>query len=79
MVIHKDISASEAASRLNLHIKTAQDYLDELSNLSITDKREVIEGKRPYFRYTLIKKRIKLDFDLNSLYDNSKEQKHLNK
>ena len=32
---YRDISASEAASRLDLHIKTAQDFLEELNTLGI--------------------------------------------
>jgi len=67
--MYKDISASEAASRLNQHIKTAQDFLDGLANLGIVEKKEVFEKKRPYFRYKLIKKKIELEFNLESLYD----------
>jgi hypothetical protein len=33
LVNYQDISASEAASRLNLHIRTAQDFLEGLTNL----------------------------------------------
>ncbi len=31
LVNYQDISASEAASRLGLHIRTAQDFLDTLA------------------------------------------------
>ena len=68
LVNYQDISASEAASRLSLHIKTAQDFLDNLTELEITKKAEVFEKKRPYFRYTLIQSMIDLKVDL-SLYE----------
>ena len=61
---YQDISASEAASRLNLHIRTAQDFLDALTDLEIVKKTEVFEKKRPYFRFTLIKPKIHLELDL---------------
>ena len=65
LVNYQDISASEAASRLNLHIRTAQDFLDNLTDLKIVQKTEVFEKKRPYFRYTLIKPLIKMELDLS--------------
>lgn len=65
LVNYQDISASEAASRLSLHIKTAQDFLEGLTDLEIVTKTEVFEKKRPYFRYTLAKTKIKLDLDLS--------------
>jgi len=68
LVNYQDISASEAASRLSLHIKTAQDFLDNLTVLGITKKDEVFEKKRPYFRYTLIQSMIDLKLDL-SVYE----------
>jgi len=64
---YQDISASEAASRLSLHIQTAQDYLETLTELEITQKTEVFEKKRPYYRYSLINPKIKLELDLSSL------------
>jgi hypothetical protein len=64
LVNYQDISASEAASRLNLHIRTAQDFLDNLSELGITNKTEVFEKKRPYFRYNLIHSKITFNLDL---------------
>jgi hypothetical protein len=63
---YQDISASEAASRLSLHIQTAQDYLETLTELGIMKKTEVFEKKRPYYRYTLIQPKIKLELDLSS-------------
>jgi hypothetical protein len=69
---YRDISASEAAARLNIHIKTAQDFLEGLESFEILSKREVTEGKRPYFRFTLKKKSIQIDFNLEELYDAEK-------
>jgi predicted transcriptional regulator len=67
LVTYKDISASEAASRLNLHIQTAQDFLEAMTSLGILNKVEVYEKKRPYFRYTLEKERIRLEIDLTKI------------
>jgi len=64
LVNYQDISASEAASRLSLHIRTAQDFLDNLTSLEIVNKTEVFEKKRPYYRYNLIKTMIKIEVDL---------------
>jgi predicted transcriptional regulator len=64
LVTYKNISASEAASRLDLHIKTVQDYLEDLFKLQILEKDEVLEGKRPYFRYSMKVKRITMEIDL---------------
>jgi len=79
LVTYENISASEAASRLNQHIKTAQDFLEGLASLDIVEKKEVLEGKRPYFRYTLKKKKIVLDFDLEPLYESGPEESKLKK
>lgn len=67
LVNYQDISASEAASRLGLHIRTAQDFLEAMSSLDILDKQEVYEKKRPYFRYTLTTERISMDIDLTQI------------
>ena len=64
LVNYQDISASEAASRLSLHIRTAQDFLDSLTELEIVKKTEVFEKKRPYFRYNLAKTKINIIVDL---------------
>ncbi len=64
LVNYQDISASEAASRLGLHIRTAQDFLEGLASLDILHKEEVYEKKRPYFRYALKTQRILIDLDL---------------
>lgn len=65
LVNYQDISASEAASRLSLHIRTAQDFLDNLAELEIANKTEVFEKKRPYFRYNLAKTKININVDLS--------------
>lgn len=61
---YRDISASEAASRLGMHIQTIQDFLEGMSDLGILSKKETIERKRPYFRYTLEKQKIIFELDL---------------
>jgi predicted transcriptional regulator len=68
LATYESISASEAASRLNLHIKTTQDFLEDLYSLEILDREEVSEGKRPYFRYTLRVKQISMVVDLTTLH-----------
>ena len=65
LVNYQDISASEAASRLSMHIRTAQDFLENLTDLEIVKKTEVFEKKRPYFRYTLVQTKLKLDLNLS--------------
>jgi len=77
LLIYKDISASEAASRLDLHIKTAQDFLEELYALDIAGKKEVFERKRPYFRYSLKKKKLNIEIDFSALYDPQEEKNKL--
>lgn len=72
LVNYQDISASEAASRLGLHIRTAQDFLEGLTELGVLQKEEVYEKKRPYFRYSLATQRISIEVDLSEI---KKEQK----
>jgi len=67
LLTYHNISASEAASRLNLHIKTVQDFLEAMALLGILSKEEVYEKKRPYFRYSLKEHKIKLEIDLKHL------------
>jgi len=67
LVTYKTISASEAASRLDLHIRTAQDFLEDLYDLGIVDREEVYEGKRPYFRYNLKVKELAMHISLDDL------------
>jgi predicted transcriptional regulator len=74
LVTYQNISASEAASRLNLHIKTVQDFLEALAEVDILDKEEAVEKKRPYFRYSLKTRRIKMDLDLSQLFEDSQPQ-----
>jgi hypothetical protein len=69
LVTYQDISASEAASRLNLHIKTAQDFLDGLEEQSIVSKKEVYEKKRPYNRYSLKNSVLDIRVDLRSFFE----------
>ena len=79
LVNYKDISASEAASRVNLHIQTAQDFLDAMTSLGILSKKEVYEKKRPYFRYSLKKKKIVMDIDLASLLEYKQPEGNLSR
>lgn len=67
LVSYKDISASETATRLELHIKTAQDFLEELTNLGVCTREQVYEKKRPYYRYKLKQYRLSMDVDLSEL------------
>jgi len=67
LVNYQDLSASEAASRLGLHIRTAQDFLDAMASLGILEKVEVYEKKRPYYRYSLKTQRIQMDIDLTKI------------
>lgn len=61
---YRDISASEAASRLGMHIQTVQDFMEAMVELEILSKKEVVERKRPYFRYTLVKQKFAIEIDL---------------
>ena len=61
---YQAISASEVAARLDLHIQTAQDFLETLAELDIISKEEVLEKKRPYYRYVLKQNCIIIDIDL---------------
>jgi len=67
LLSYHNISASEAASRLNLHIRTVQEFLEAMFTVDILEKEEVYEKKRPYFRYTLKKMKISMEIDLNTL------------
>jgi len=76
LATYSSISASEAASRLNLHIKTVQDFMEAMFELGILEREEVYEKKRPYYRYTLKLKKISMELDLSTLYpkENSDER-----
>ncbi|MFH1198087.1 MAG: hypothetical protein V1720_20465 [bacterium] len=67
LYLYKDISASEAASRVGMHIKTVQEFFDALSEVGLLDKKEAYEGKRPYFRYTLKSDNMKIQFNIAGL------------
>jgi hypothetical protein len=67
LTTYQSISSSEAASRLNLHIKTIQDFLEDMYKLDILEREEVYEGKRPYYRYKLKVTKIIMEIDLKSL------------
>lgn len=64
LVNYQAISASEVATRLNLHIKTAQDFLESLEQLGVLSKEEILEKKRPYYRFILKQTRLLIDIDL---------------
>jgi len=68
LATYESISASEAASRVSIHIKTTQDFLEDLYSLGILTREEVYEGKRPYFRYSLKVKQISMEVDLTTLH-----------
>ncbi|MBI9036580.1 MAG: hypothetical protein JEY97_00485 [Bacteroidales bacterium] len=70
LATYHNISASEAASRLNMHIRTVQDFMEAMASLDILEKVEVYEKKRPYFRYSLKKQKIIMEIDLETLFDN---------
>ena len=72
---YRDISASEAASRLGMHIQTVQDFLEAMAELGILSKKETTERKRPYFRYTLEKQKIAFEIDLLKELESSTENK----
>jgi hypothetical protein len=69
---YRDISASEAASRLGLHIQTVQDFLETMADLNFLDKKEAFEKKRPYYRYTLKIQKIELAINLDEELKNTK-------
>jgi len=68
IVVYHSISASEAASRLGLHIKTAQDFLESLTELGVLIREEVHENKRPYFRYRLEDPVLGFELNLSRLF-----------
>jgi hypothetical protein len=67
LVNYHDVSASEAASRLGLHIRTVQDFLESMADFGILDRKEVVEKKRPYNRYRLLQHTIEFNLDLLNL------------
>ena len=73
LVSYHDISASEAASRLNLHIRTVQEFLEGMSEVGIVSNEEVYEKKRPYNRYSLNDCKINVNIDLSPLCENAEQ------
>lgn len=71
LATYQNISASEAASRLSMHIRTVQDFLEAMASLDILEKTEALEGKRPYFRYKLKTRMINFKLDLEPLFERS--------
>jgi predicted transcriptional regulator len=69
--VYNDISASEASSRLGLHVQTVQEFLESTASIGLSEKKEVIEKKRPYFRYSLVKNELSLKFDISELVEGS--------
>lgn len=74
IVTYKDISASEAASRLGLHIRTVQEFLHYMAHFEILEKKEVYEKKRPYYRYSIKKKKIEIIIDLDKEFSKNTEE-----
>ena len=73
--LYKDISASEAASRVGMHIKTVQEFFDALFEVGLIEKREVYESKRPYFRYSFNLDKIEVSLDVKELISNDSGEK----
>lgn len=76
LIKYSDISASEAASRLDLHIKTVQDFLEAMSDTGILTKKKITDKRRPFYRYSLKDTRINLCLDLSELEDKSGKDKN---
>jgi predicted transcriptional regulator len=75
LATYNDISASEAASRLGIHIKTVQDFMEAMASINILKKTEATESKRPYFRYSLKTRKIQMEIDLDELFQIQNEPK----
>jgi predicted transcriptional regulator len=75
---YKDVSSSEAASRLGLHINTVQEFFEAMYQAGIVTREEVYEKKRPYYRYTLATQTIKIQINLSELFadDNMSDVTH---
>lgn len=71
---YQDVSASEAASRLGLHINTVQEFLEAMTKLDIVSREEVSEKKRPYFRYKLKSDILNLKINLKELFKSTGEE-----
>ena len=77
LYLYKDISASEAASRVGMHIKTVQEFFEALAVIGLIEKREVYESKRPYFRYSFNSDKINLSLDVKELIAEKNESDNL--
>jgi predicted transcriptional regulator len=73
LYLYQDVSASEAASRLGLHINTVQEFLEAMHSSGIVSREEVSEKKRPYYRYKLNSNILKFDLNLEDLFKEDKE------
>lgn len=71
LIKYSDISASEAASRLNLHIKTVQDFLEAMAETGIISREQIVDKRRPFYRYTLEKTKINIELDLKDIAENT--------
>ena len=71
---YRSISASEASSRLDLHIQTTQEFLETTALIGITEREEVFERKRPYFRYAIKTPSVTYKFDLSELIEKEAEK-----
>jgi len=69
---YQDVSASEAASRLGLHINTVQEFLEAMHKTGVAIREEVYEKKRPYFRYKLASENITIEINLQDLFGDNK-------
>ncbi len=78
LMVYADISASESASLLDLHIKTAQDFLEGLTAERIIERKEVSQGKRPHYRYKLKDPKINIHINLHDILDKTNDRKYLN-
>jgi predicted transcriptional regulator len=74
LVNYKNVSASEIASRLNMHIRPIQEFLETMTLYDIVEKEEVYEKKRPYYRYSIKKKKIEIIINLEEIFNNEEEQ-----
>jgi len=70
---YHDVSASEAATRLGLHINTVQEFMEPMYKSDIISREEVSEKKRPHFRYKLNSNKIIFNLDLDELFKNNTE------
>ena len=75
LVNYKDVSSSEVASRLNMHVRPIQEFMEAMVLFDIVKKKEVYEKKRPYNRYSIKKNKIEIIINLDEVFKNNEEQK----